>query len=261
MPLLNFHTYGKIKTLFKRNEQGQLIDEWSHPVVGSIACWNVYEKIDGMNIRIGYQAACNETEGKTLRYIGGRTDNSEIPSDLFTYLDTTFTLERLQEFFGDENGIIYGEGVGPKIQGGKAKGYDREELIAFDIVQGGQWRCDRESELQRLFDVKWAPYFGEYGVMVRDLNINKDNFESWENYTLMRNIPTHMNNIKQWNRYRTTCVPEYIEGFIFRPHDRTKRAHLSPLYDLTLFDEHGDRVIFKLKRKDVFSDDIMPSKK
>ena len=247
MTLLNFHRYGKIKTLFKRNDQGELIDEWSHPVVGAISCWNVYEQIDGMSIRIDYLAACDATLGRACRFIRERSDKSEIPCDLFEYLETTFTIDRLQEFFGDEDGIIYGEGIGPMIQGGNAKGYEKNELIAFDIVQGGKWRNDRSYEFKEHFNVRWVPYFGKYGIMYRDSDIDIGNFESWKNYN-------HMHNIIQWSRYRPTCDPSLVEGFIFRPQDRTERLDMKPADDLTLYDEHGNRVIFKLKRKDVFSD-------
>lgn len=127
-------TYQKINGLYKRYREGPnkgrfIMGEWAVPEFGYLANnqWEFTEKVDGTNIRIGWNAYSGEVE------FGGRSDTAVIPKPLLAYLEETFTPELffnaglLGEF------VLFGEGYGPKIQGG-GKYRDNVSFVLFDIV-------------------------------------------------------------------------------------------------------------------------------
>lgn len=229
MPKLNFFKYGKINSYFKRGDKGLFLPEVSHPSFECILEWNVYEKIDGTNIRIGYEAACEENSQTPTRYIGGRTEDAQMPVPLMEYINKTFSIEKLCDFFGSDNAIIFGEGIGPKIQGGKEKGYVPEEVYAFDIFQRGKWREDRLDDVVQFFNVKRAALI--YPAFSRSYRNRSCEYGPATLYD-MRPTPELFGE-------KLSCPPEFVEGYIYRP-------------NTTLFNENGDRVMFKLKFKDRF---------
>jgi ATP-dependent RNA circularization protein (DNA/RNA ligase family) len=123
--------YPKIQTLFKRHaETWKIIEgDYSFPELDLIDVYEVYEKIDGTNIRIMWN-------GHKLEF-RGRTDQATIPPHLLEYLKNTFTIEKMKNVFPEYKEIIlYGEGYGHKIQAvGK---YYREDVgfILFDCFIG-----------------------------------------------------------------------------------------------------------------------------
>lgn len=130
--------YPKINSLYKREEKTKklIIGDYACDEFASISRWTVTEKVDGTNVRIIYQKRPG-WEG-TL-YFGGRTDNAQIPADLFAHLQATFTLEKMERIFAQADKVIlFGEGYGPKIQSG---GYYRSDVsfILFDAVIDGWW--------------------------------------------------------------------------------------------------------------------------
>jgi hypothetical protein len=131
----SFPKYPKIETLFERDNQ-------TRKVTARIRCpefsiptdWLATEKIDGTNVRVGF-----DLETGSIQY-GGRTDNAQLSSDLWTYLTRTFTVEALGRTFEPARAsvVIYGEGYGPKIQSGGAYREDVAVRI-FDVRYGDLW--------------------------------------------------------------------------------------------------------------------------
>jgi len=126
--------YPKINSIFKRDDKGRFTCEYSCPEFEYLKNneWVFTEKIDGTNIRIGWE------DGKIT--IGGRTERAQIPAHLFDYLAQTFTADKFSDF---ENVILFGEGYGQKINGGEQYIPNGVGFILFD-VKVGRWWLKRE---------------------------------------------------------------------------------------------------------------------
>jgi len=133
-------TYPKIQSVFKRdpeNNHRTFIDgDWSDPAFGYLAEneWEATEKIDGTNMRIGFN------EG-TFR-VGGRTESSQIHSDL---------MEHVYEIGDRCSGVLegltlFGEGYGAGIQKGGGDYRPDKGFILFDVqvTESGIW-LEREN--------------------------------------------------------------------------------------------------------------------
>jgi RNA ligase len=121
--------YPKIETLFNRDPKTFIVtDEYRCPEFLAVKKWHVTEKIDGTNVRVGIQA-----DGSL--FIGGRTDNAQMPPRLLSYLQTTFPLDKLRACFPDWTEgteiVLFGEGYGPGIQ--KSGGNYRKDHPAFRL--------------------------------------------------------------------------------------------------------------------------------
>lgn len=137
-------TYPKIPSPWKRftegPNRGQFNYEWVSPemsLLWDVSGWTFTEKIDGTNIRIewdGYRPT-----------IKGRTDKAQIPEPLLNHLLDTFPEELLEQQFGEDPTVLYGEGIGPKIQKGLYS--DVPRFVLFD-VRVGHWWLRRESVVE-----------------------------------------------------------------------------------------------------------------
>lgn len=123
--------YHKIQSIYKRdpatNHKTFLEGEWSDPAFEILRDlpWLFTEKIDGMNIRVGWD---DVTQTVTF---GGRSDNADIPGRLKQHLTETFTAEKLALACQGPVTLI-GEGYGQKIQDGG--GYtEGQKFILFDV--------------------------------------------------------------------------------------------------------------------------------
>jgi hypothetical protein len=127
--------YHKIDSVFKRNPAShRFIDgDWSRPEFGYLADleWEFTEKVDGTNIRIGWDGnAC---------HLGGRTDSANIQQCILDWWAAHN--ERLRVCFYEIFGcpaVIYGEGYGPKIQSG-GKYRPDHSVVVFDVRVGKIW--------------------------------------------------------------------------------------------------------------------------
>ncbi len=150
--------YHKIETLFKREDakpHNMILGEYRDPTVESLKDveWIFTEKIDGTNVRVFW-------DGHKVTF-GGRTDNAQMPTFLFTHLEETFggsvNEQVFEEHFGNAEVMLIGEGYGPKIQSG---GDYRSDVgfILFDIHIGGMW-LERSSveKIAKYFDVPVVP--------------------------------------------------------------------------------------------------------
>jgi hypothetical protein len=87
--------------------------------------WDFTEKIDGTNIRIGWDDVAQEVS------LGGRSDNAQLPGALRIYMEEHFSVERMLRNL-DGPVTLIGEGYGGKIQ--KGSGYRVDQaFILFDV--------------------------------------------------------------------------------------------------------------------------------
>lgn len=164
--------YHKIQTLFKRDENGVIIeDQYTLEEFKYLEnnLWECTEKIDGTNIHIDF--TLTEDGVKNLK-IRGRTIRANIPFLLENYLKDTFTADRILKGFrlpeaGSEVPVsIYGEGYGKKVQkcGGRYL-KDSVGFIIFDIFIGGFW-LERNviEEIAKSIDIPVVPVIGYYTI-------------------------------------------------------------------------------------------------
>ena len=148
--------YPKLNSLYKRDMQGSrrlILGDYACPEFGLIRTWDVTEKIDGMNIRITLerQDVLNGNSECSITF-GGRTEEAQIPAELFKYLQDTFTREKMDKVFKNSKfTVLFGEGYGGKIQAGS---YYRKDMqfVLFDVFCSGWWmeRFGVESIAQEL---------------------------------------------------------------------------------------------------------------
>jgi len=141
--------YHKIQTIFKRDKNKKIIiGDWTLPEFEFLQnnIWNWDEKVDGMNIRIGW-----DTSSVT---IDGRNENSSIPSFLANYLFKKFTTEKFQEHFPATPITIYGEGFGYGIQGKMGAAYAKCLADSYSSINTKQ--CEF-----RIFDIKIGDFWLE----------------------------------------------------------------------------------------------------
>lgn len=213
--------YHKINTIYKRDmstgtkHAPLIIGDWSSPEFEFLQnnTWEWTEKIDGTNIRIGWN-------GTRVEY-AGRTDKAVIPTHLLKKLNEIFTVEKLQEVFGlpgdtaSTKVVIYGEGYGVKIQQGGNYLPDDVNFILFDIQIGPWWlqRKDIESIATQLA-IPVVPIVG-YGTLHEAETLAQKGFKSLIAFN------------KNYD----------AEGLVCRP-----LVHLK--------DRAGQRIITKIKTKD-----------
>jgi len=137
--------YHKINGVFKRYEKSDgehkkgdfIVGKWADPNFKALADveWEWKEKVDGMNVRIIVNPDTWEVDFK------GKSDNAEIPKPLQDWYNNWEyeNIDTLLDMFEKaESVVLYGEGVGEKIQKGK-HGFDDYEVILFDAIVNGVW--------------------------------------------------------------------------------------------------------------------------
>lgn len=129
--------YQKIYVPFTRavdgpNRNKLIMDDWLLPEFAYLhgTPWEFTEKIDGTNIRVGW-------DGHTVEF-GGRTDNAQISAKLVAYLRETFTEELFEQCFQDTPTVLFGEGFGAGIQKGHVY-LPHQSFILFDVKVGDWW--------------------------------------------------------------------------------------------------------------------------
>ncbi len=209
--------YPKILTAFKRDENFKVkLCEWSHPAFQLINKWFITEKIDGMNVRVHWDSTEQKVNFK------GRTDAAQLPAPLLEYLTRTFTPDVFKENFPSIDVWLFGEGYGPGIQrnGGRYRPDQAVRLFDVALIAGRVWwqEWSRVEETAQLFHVKTVP------VVLPDAS---------------------------WAAFIELGLEGYLSPTAALEGDSTLQAEgivarTNPL----LFDRKGDRIMFKLKRKD-----------
>lgn len=248
-------TYHKIQTLFKRHQDGpkkgkMIHGAWTTPELEYLkdSQWEFTEKVDGTNIRIHLRISGFTAEDATLSVeYGGRTDNAVLPKPLLGWLESAFPTypmwrrdisapgydERYAEVLSwmQENEltdvILFGEGYGPKIQGG-GKYREDQSFVLFD-VKVGDWWLNREAvdDVAEKLGIESVPVIG-YGTLQDGIDIVSTGLTfnaagavvRWGRGTLA----------SRWGNFEA-------EGIVARP-------------TVPLFDRKGQRIITKIKAVD-----------
>lgn len=171
-------TYHKIQSVFKREPKTKyrnLIEgDYSIPEFDYLKnnMWVFTEKVDGTNIRVGYE------HGKII--FGGRSDNSQIPATLVQRLNEKFQpkIDTFTELFGDAEVCLYGEGYGPKIQKGGGNYRKDQDFVLFDVMINGWWlqRVDVEALATKL-EIDVVPIVGR-GTLIEMVELAKNGITS-----------------------------------------------------------------------------------
>ena len=92
------------------------------------------EKLDGTNIRVYW-------DGYNITF-HGRTENSDIPEQLLAKLEEHFLPREtiFEKLFGERKVILFGEGIGEKIQNSPAP----NEFVLFDVKIEGYYISNLE---------------------------------------------------------------------------------------------------------------------
>lgn len=211
--------YGKIDTLFERNEKF-IVDptKLKSPVIATLSTWQVSEKIDGTNMRV------TMIEGDDKFKIDGRTDRASIPGDLYRYMTDTFRHTKIQEMMdthgaGWESVVLYGEGYGAGIQKGGGAYRKDKAFRLFDVLVSGKWWLDWAAieNVAATLGIKTAPDLGRW--------------------TLDEIVSRVREGVPSIVAEEENGKPAMAEGIVARPIE-------------TLFDKRGHRLIIKLKTKD-----------
>jgi len=230
-------TYHKIQTLFKRDldgsvtgQKGKMIEgAWTTPELEYLANnrWEFTEKVDGTNIRIQFESTV--TSQPTAVFFAGRSDNAVIPEPLKRYLEETFTVSRFEDA-GLDSVILFGEGYGPKIQGG-GKYRDDHAFVLFDVKIGKWWlKRDAVDEIADKLGIESVPVVG-YGTLYDAIEIVKGRrLAVWDDDGLGYLSATRLPMASQWGDFEA-------EGIVARP-------------AVPMFDRKGDRIITKIKAVD-----------
>lgn len=199
--------YHKINSIYKRDKDTNkfIFGDYAQEEFAYLAnnVWEFTEKVDGTNIRVMWN-------GETVTF-GGRTDNAQIPAKLVTYLQATFTPEKMS-FVLPEGGVLYGEGYGAGIQKGGGNYGATQEFVLFDVKVGSWWlRRDDVNDIAGKLAIRSVPIIG-HGSLADGIEMVKTGIQS------------------QWGDFAA-------EGIVARPL-------------VTLFDRRGDRIIVKIKYRD-----------
>jgi hypothetical protein len=207
--------YPKINGVFMRRtegpDKGKFIGwGWAQPEFAYLAetPWTATEKVDGTNLRV---------DAYEMR---GRTDNAQLHSDLVADLAdvSDLVLGAVRDGFLDEGTILYGEGIGPKVQGNRYDMGNRHAFVLFDVWSPARGWAPIEFvfEVAEGLGLDVVPVVGEEALAEWIHYFNFPPFNSHE---------SHLFSGQEW------------EGVVLRP-------------TLGLLDRRGHRIQTKLKVKD-----------
>ena len=147
--------YHKINGLYKRwrkdlHDESELPDnaKFGDFIIGDFAQpefeylfnnqWIWSEKLDGTNIRI--YANWSKQYGIHTFEVKGKIDNSSIPKDLLEWIKNWISenAQIISDLFIAKDVIIYGEGVGTKIQK-VGHNFGNQHFKLFDVYINGFW--------------------------------------------------------------------------------------------------------------------------
>ena len=172
-----FNEYHKIQTVFERdpetNYKTLLMGKYATPEFEYLKDnrWVFTEKVDGTNIRVGFN-----DDSVTF---GGKTERAQIPAHLLNALNAQFLplIDKAKEIF-DGPACLYGEGYGAKIQKGGGNYRPDQGFVLFD-VRVGDWWLQREAVLDVGLKLKVdvVPVIG-YGTLADMVQKASDGFNS-----------------------------------------------------------------------------------
>lgn len=130
---MNTATYQKIPSPYMREavKPFQLIPgEWVSPEVEALSGlpWIFTEKVDGTNIRVGWDGYAVTFEG--------RTSKATTPQVIIDALTEQFPEELFEQAFGEKQVTLYGEMIGGNIRSA-GRHYGPMRFVLFDVMIGG----------------------------------------------------------------------------------------------------------------------------
>lgn len=214
--------YPKIETLWNRGPDFKVVPgEYRKPEFRLPREWLVTEKIDGTNVRVLFRNAPDHFGSDDDQHVqyAGRTDRAQMYVPLMRYLHQTFTAAKLLAAFGPGvTGVLYGEGYGAGIQ------------------RGGVYRPD---PAVRLFDVRVGDWWLNWtDVADVALKLGIETVPSLGRVYLYEVVAKVSDGSRVARDESESGVVTAMEGVV---------ARTDPL----LFDQAGDRVMWKLKGKDL----------
>jgi hypothetical protein len=210
--------YPKIETLFERSKETFIVDleRLKQPIFADFTHLVVTEKIDGMNIRVGF------TKGQEIPNIAGRTDKAALPGGLLAHILAKLPMEKRDSLFNEGADpattiTLFGEGYGAGIQRGAALSATKK-FILFDVLieagEGAWWMPDQTvTAFADRLGIPRVPIIG-YSDLDEIVEMVKAGFQS-----------------------HVAEAPCMAEGVVARP------RHV-------LYDANKKRLILKLKTKD-----------
>jgi hypothetical protein len=223
--------YHKINAPFKRDDKGKMLHgEWCLKELEYLALleWEFTEKVDGTNIRLYF-----DRDG--FWTIGGRTNNAQIPKPLLQALSSLCEniKDKVRVIMEDrkiDHMVIYGEGYGPRINGG-GKYSDVPEFVAFDIKVGDFWllRNDVDDFCMKV-GLESVPVLGR-GTLYDGIELVKYGCIDTRSGGKIKHTSPNFNGLRSmWGDFEA-------EGVIAVP-------------AVPLFDRAGRRIITKIKARD-----------
>lgn len=212
--------YHKINSIFNRDGRGRLIEgEYAQPEFAYLADneWVWTEKVNGTNVRLSYDGSPT-FRGNEHAYVAGRTDAAQLPPAVLTRLVDVLKTAPLEDAFGDDptEVVLYGEAYGRGIQRHGAHYLsDGVDVVLFDVRVGDWWlRREAVADVATNVGLQVVPVIGR-GTLAEAIELTRAGFPSarWPNVTI-------------------------AEGLVLRP-------------EVELFDRGGNRVIAKIKHRDL----------
>ncbi len=169
--------YHKIQTVYLRDPKTKnktlLEGQYSLPEFEYLANseWIFTEKIDGTNIRVDW-----DLERVTF---GGRTENAQIPTFLYSKLQEKFPLNTFLQLYPETPITLYGEGYGAKIQkGGSNYIPDGVDFILFDVMINKSYLKQKDTkDIAKHLEIDTVPVVG-VGSLKRAVRLTRDGFQS-----------------------------------------------------------------------------------
>lgn len=168
--------YTKINTIWKRDERGRILEgDYATPELAYLADldWEWTEKVDGTNVRVGWNGAAVE--------FGGRTANAQMPTKLVAALRHLFDDPSLfVAAFGDGPAVLYGEGYGAGIQGGGGNYSPTQTFVLFDVTVGPWWlRREDVWDVAEKLGLRVVPSLGRGSLPWASEHVKADIVSTW----------------------------------------------------------------------------------
>jgi len=167
--------YPKIQTVFKRdpatNYKTLLDGQFSLPEFEYLAnCkWDFMEKVNGTNTVCLW-------DGNKVSF-QGKTENTQIPGKLISFLMDRFTTYAMRTVFGDTPVHIFGEGYGGDIQ--QQPQYGPEQKVVLFDVKIGDWWLERYKleQIAADLEIEIVPIVGT-GTLYDLVDLVREGFKS-----------------------------------------------------------------------------------
>lgn len=216
--------YPKIETLFDRDAETFRVNtnKLRLPEFALPSRWHLTEKIDGTNIRVEIDttaARLGSAEGVVIK---GRSDNAQMQPNVLAALAPMFACVECigMAFDADNHVVLYGEAYGARVQ-----------------KSGGNYRSDVSF---RLFDVRvgdWWLNWHDVEDVAGKLNIHT--VPSLASVSTMEEAVAFTRNLKS------------TVAFLERGDDQVAAEGVVARTDPLLFTRRGQRVMWKLKARDL----------